>query len=278
MNKSEIASRINQPTEKIDAILKDAGLPTDVEQYSPEQAESLEAIAKMVETKQAKNFKDAGGLYRKIQNEAQLKEIAARYSMGDRISEISSALKLKPESITTEQFEQFRMVCEQVQQGMELPMVAQGVLNKAQAKPAVSGGKAQSGPESANQAVGTALAQRKDSAPTTNRTKPGLVEQSAAIEGVPLDGEAAAVWDNLSKAGAAVEAERLATAPFDGMIETAERIRQQAANLKQRGSNQFLGDFSEAFNDPALIERVKTQALGKLPPEWADRLNSKTKD
>jgi hypothetical protein len=268
MNKSEIANRIDQPTEKIDAILKDAGLPTDVEQYSPEQIESLAALAKMVETKQAKTFKDAGGLYRKIQNEAQLKEIAARYSMGDRISEITSALKLKPESITTEQFEQFRVVCEQVKQGMDLGMVAPGVLNKAKAKPSVPG------PER----DGTALAQRQESTLTTDRPFPAIVEQSQEIEYIPMDGDAAAAWGSLSKAGAAVEADKLATAPFDGMIETAERIREQAAKLKQLGSNRFLQDFNEAFNDPALIERVKEQALGKLPPEWADRLNSKTKD
>jgi hypothetical protein len=272
MNKSEIANLINQPTEKIDAILKDAGLPTDVEQYSPEQIESLAAIAKMVETRQAKNFKDAGGLYRKIQNEAQLKEIAARYSMSDRIPELMSALKLKPESITAEQFEQFREVCEQVQQSMDLGMVANAQLEKGKAA------KAQSAPASGNQAVGTALASRKDSAPTTNRPFPATVGQSEELDDIPLDGEAATLWDSLSKAGAAVEAENLATAPFDGMIDAAERIRRQAANLRQRGSNQFLGDFSEAFNDPALVERVKLQALGKLPPAWADRLNSKTKD
>jgi hypothetical protein len=268
MNKSELANRINQPAEKINAILKDAGLPTDVEQYSPEQIESLEVIAKMVETKQAKNFKDARELYRKIQNEAQLKEIAARYSMGDRIQKFMTALQFKPESLTTDQFEQFRIVCEQVKQGMELSIVAQEVLNQAKAQL----GKAQ--PE----AVGTALAPRRDAGLATDRPFPAILEQSQEIEGIPLDGEAATLWDNLSKAGAAVEAEQLATAPFDGMIETAERIRQQAANLRQRGSNQFLSDFSEAFNDPALVERVKLQALGKLPPEWADRLNSKTKD
>jgi hypothetical protein len=200
----------------------------------------------------------------KTTNEAELQEIAARYSMGDRISEIMSALQLKTESITTEQFEQFREVCEQVQQGIDLGIVAQGVLNKAKAKPSVSGG-------------GTALAQRKESAPTTTRPFPAIVEQSQEIEGILLDGEAATVWDNLSIAGATFEAENLATAPFDGMIETAERIREQAANLKQLGSNRFLQDFNEAFNDPALLERVQEQALGKLPPEWADRLNSKTK-
>jgi hypothetical protein len=204
----------------------------------------------------------------KTTNEAQLKEIAARYSMGDRIQEFMTALQFKPESLTTEQFEQFRVVCEQVKQGMELSMVAQGVLNQAKAQP----GKAQ--PE----AVGTALAQRKDSTLTTDRPFPTIVEQSQEIEGIPIDGDAAAAWGNLSKAGAAVEADKLATAPFDGMIETAERIRDQAAKLKQLGSNRFLQDFNEAFNDPALIERVKEQALGKLPTEWADRLNSKTKD
>jgi hypothetical protein len=227
-----------------------------------------EAIQQTLENAKEKpdaEYVPTSAIQQKPINEAQLNEIAARYSMGDRISEITSALKLKPEGITTEQFEQFREVCEQVQQGMALPMVAQGVLNKAKAKPSESGG-------------GTALAQRKESTLTTDRPFPAIVEQSQEIDGIPMDGDAAAAWSNLSKAGAAVEADKLATAPFDGMIETAERIREQAANLKQRGSNQFLQDFNEAFNDPALIERVKAQALGKLPPEWADRLNSKTQD
>jgi hypothetical protein len=256
MNKSEIASRINQPTEKIDAILKDAGLPTDVEQYSPEQAETLEAIAKMVETRQAKNFKDAGGLYRKIQNEAQLKEIAARYSMSDRTPELTSALKLKPESMTTEQFEQFRVVCEQVQQGMDLGIVAQGVLNKAKAQPSVP-------------VDGAALAQRKESKLTTDRPMPELVEQSAAkIEHTPLKGEASDLWGKIADIGASVDAETLATSPFDGIKKASERIRAEANALEQHGEQIYFEKFGKAFNDPALLKKVAEQNLGKFPPEW----------
>jgi hypothetical protein len=74
------------------------------------------------------------------EREQQLKDIALRYSMGDRIPEVVVALKLKPEIMTPEQFEQFRDVCDQVQQGLELPMVAQGVLNKAKAAKAKTTG------------------------------------------------------------------------------------------------------------------------------------------
>jgi hypothetical protein len=192
--------------------------------------------------------------------------------------QILERLSVQKDSLpTARQKESLLFCCKLLDSAVVLDDAIQQTLEKVEEKPDA---EYVSQPESgiANQVVGTALAPRKDSAPTTNRPMPELVGQNVSIEGVPLDGEAASLWDNLSKAGAAVEAEQLATAPFDGMIETAERIRQQAANLRQLGSNQFLADFSEAFNDPALVERVKLQALGKLPPEWADRLNSKTKD
>jgi hypothetical protein len=176
---------------------------------------------------------------------------------------------------TLGQKESLLFCCKLLDSAVALDEAIQQTLEKAKEKPDA---EYVPQPGSTNQAVGAALAQRKDSTLTTDRPFPAIVEQSHEIDGIPLDGDAAAAWSNLSKAGAAVEADKLATAPFDGMIETAERIREQAANLKQRGSNQFLQDFNEAFNDPALIERVKAQALGKLPPEWADRLNSKTQD
>ena len=140
MNKSELAGHINQPIEKIDGILKDVGMPTDLENYSPEQIESLSAIAKFVETKQAKNFKEAGGLYRKMQDEAQLEQIANRYLVGERIVEILAALRFKPINLSELQFEQFRKVCEQVQQGIDPAIVAPAVLNEAKAKPASAPG------------------------------------------------------------------------------------------------------------------------------------------
>jgi len=133
MNKKELSDHLKLSEQKVNDILTAALLSLDLPDYDAEQVKAIEEIVKLVEDKQAKTYKEAGGLYRKPQNEAQLQEIAARYSQTDRILEIVTVLKLKPGNITDEQFEQFREVCEQVQQGIELPIVAQGVLNKAKA-------------------------------------------------------------------------------------------------------------------------------------------------
>jgi hypothetical protein len=119
-----------------------------------------------------------------IECEAQLKEIAARYSMSDRIPEIITALKLKPESITTEQFEQVRVVCEQVQQGMDLQMVAQGLLDKAKPVPprpypgliqdAVAPAELNGQPSEAATLAGAI-------APTNNGSMPGLLAQITPV-------------------------------------------------------------------------------------------------
>jgi hypothetical protein len=252
MNKSEIANRINQPTEKIDAILKDAGLPVDVEHYSPEQIESLEAIAKMVETKQAKNFKDAGGLHRKIQNEAQLKEIALRHSLSDRIPEITSALKLKPESITTEQFEQFRIVCEQVQQGMDLGMVANAQLDKskiAKAKPTM--------PEFASQQEpGSAIA------PTKAKPNPGLAVQEA-IEGIPLDleGNMTHLWDETLERRVEDDASAIVGAPFDAIDDASDEISHDKLYASYRG--RYFQGMKQRLDSPEMLAYAKDRAKGK---------------
>jgi hypothetical protein len=133
MNKTDLTAHLKQGADSIDKILEAAQLPLDLQEYSPEQIKVTEEITQLVSSKQAKTYKDAGVLYRKPLDEAQLQEIAARHSQTDRIPEIVTSLKLKPGNITNEQLEQFREVCEQVQQGIELPIVAQGVLNKAKA-------------------------------------------------------------------------------------------------------------------------------------------------
>ncbi len=254
MNKSEIANRINQPTEKIDAILKDAGLPVDVEHYSPEQIESLEAIAKMVETKQAKNFKDAGGLHRKIQNEAQLNEIAARYSMADRIPEITSALKLKPESITDEQFEQFRIVCEQVPKGMDLGMVANSQLEKgkaAKAKPTM--------PEFASQQEsGSAIA------PTKDKPMPGLaVQDNNVIEGIPLDleGNMTHLWDETLDRRVEDDASAIVGAPFDAIDDASDEISPDKLYASYRG--RYFQGMKQRLDSPEMLAYAKDRAKGK---------------
>jgi hypothetical protein len=131
MNKKELSDHLKLSEQKVNDILTAALLPLDLPDYDAERVKVIEEIVKLVESKQAKTYKEAGGLYRKPLDEAQLQEIAARHSQTDRIPEIVTALKLKPGNITDEQFEQFREVCEQVPQGIELPIVAQGVLNKA---------------------------------------------------------------------------------------------------------------------------------------------------
>jgi hypothetical protein len=250
MHKSEIANRINQPTEKIDAILKDAGLPVDVEHYSPEQIESLEAIAKMVETKQAKNFKDAGGLHRKIQNEAQLKEIADRYSMGDRIPELISALKLKPESVTDEQFEQFREVCEQVQRGMDLGMVANAQLEKgktAKAKPTM--------PEFASQQEpGSAIA------PTKDKPMPGLAVQSSEMEFMP-DGQSADLLEEFADGLVGDDALNLAQEPFLGVRNAADSV--DASQMRDYGRQVYYRKLKAKMNSPEVVAALRQKFLGK---------------
>jgi hypothetical protein len=266
MNKSEIANRINQPIEKIDAILKDAGLPVDVEHYSSEQIESLEAIAKMVETKQAKNFKDAGGLYRKIQNEAQLKEIADRYSLGDRIPEITSALKLKPETITDEQFEQFREVCEQVQRGMELPMAAQGVMNKAKAKPQSETGNASASTEDniiasvAAASNESAIAPHKGSVPAKDRPLPGLAVQSSEMEFMP-DGQSADLLEEFADGLVGDDALNLAQEPFLGVRNAADSV--DASQMRDYGRQVYYRKLQAKMNSPEVIAALRQKFLGK---------------
>jgi hypothetical protein len=133
MNKQELSSHLKQATESIDDILKAAELPLDLPDYSPEQVKVLEEIVKFVETKQAKTYKEAVTLYRKPHHEHQLQEIALRYSQTERISEITAALKLKLGSISEDQFAAFQSVCAQVQQGMDLSIVAQAALDQAKA-------------------------------------------------------------------------------------------------------------------------------------------------
>jgi hypothetical protein len=256
MNKQDLSAQTKVPVNSIDSIFSAMGLPKDLPDYTDEHVNLIQVVRDLHKNEGCKSWAEAVGLYRKPINEAQLKEIAARYSMSDRTPEITSALKLKLESMTAEQFEQFRVVCEQVQQGMDLGIVAQGVLNKAKAQPSVP-------------VDGAALAQRKESKLTTDRPMPELVEQSAAkIEHTPLKGEASDLWGKIADIGAAVDAETLATSPFDGIKKASERIRAEANALEQHGEQIYFEKFGKAFNDPALLKKVAEQNLGKFPPEW----------
>lgn len=121
MNKSELTAHLKQGADSIDKILEAAQLQLDLQDYSPEQVQLVEAIAHLVSTKHAKTFKEAGEIYRKPQRESQLSEVAARHQIAvERIPEILAALKYKAETLTDAQLEQFGEVCAKLQSGVEL--------------------------------------------------------------------------------------------------------------------------------------------------------------
>jgi hypothetical protein len=138
MNKQDLSAQTKIPVNGLDAIFTAMGISKDLPDYTDEHLNLINAVRDIHKNEGTKSWAEAVGIYRKPINEAQLNEIAARYSMGDRVQEFMKALAFKSDSLTTEQFEQFRQVCEQVQKGMALAMVAQGILNKANAKPAAT--------------------------------------------------------------------------------------------------------------------------------------------
>jgi hypothetical protein len=135
MNRQDLLIHLKQVTENIDKILDAAQLPTDLQEFTPEQIEALEAIAQLVETKQAKTYKVAGEIYRKPIREIQLEEIAFRHTIAhDRIPEILAEMKLKPETLTDEQLMLFKTVCQQLQAGIAFEMAVQSVAPQKQTK------------------------------------------------------------------------------------------------------------------------------------------------
>ena len=149
MNRTELTAHLKQGADSIDKILEAAQLPLDLQNYSPEHIQLIEAIAQLVSTKQAKTFKEAGEIHRKPLREAQLNEVAARHQIEpERIPEILKAMRLKPETLTDAQLAQFIDVCQKVQSGVEL----------ADAVPRPNGGRTkkasapESEPESESQA------------------------------------------------------------------------------------------------------------------------------
>ncbi len=121
MNKSELIAHLKQGDDIIKKILEAAQLPLDLPDYSQEQVQVIEAIAQLVSSKQSKSYQEAGEVYRKPIREGQLTEAAARHQIApERIPEILSALKLKPETLTDAQLGQFTEVCVKLQSGVDL--------------------------------------------------------------------------------------------------------------------------------------------------------------
>jgi hypothetical protein len=144
MNKNDLSTQTKLNVEKIDEILKAALLPLDLEDYTPEQVSVVQELINLVESKQAKTYKEASEIYRKPIREIQLEEIAYRHTIAhDRIPEILAGMKLKPETLTDEDLTHFESVCQQLQNGIDFHMAVQAAAPPKQGK----GKKAQTMPE-----------------------------------------------------------------------------------------------------------------------------------
>ncbi|MGB8699103.1 MAG: hypothetical protein WCD18_06780 [Thermosynechococcaceae cyanobacterium] len=121
MNRQDLTARLQQSSDEFADLIKAAQLPADLPDYNPEQVQAIEAIAQLVTSKQAKTFKEAGELFRKPQREAQLNAVAGHHAIAtERIPDILNALKIKVETLTDVQLEQFTEVCQKLQAGVEL--------------------------------------------------------------------------------------------------------------------------------------------------------------
>lgn len=88
------------------------------------------------------------------------------------------------------------------------------------------------------------------------------------LTGIPVHDGVANTWDEVAKVGAASDADALAGAPFDGIIEGSDYVNDKAEALKQHGFNLYMEKFDEAMHDPELAKRVEDKYLGKFPARW----------
>lgn len=105
--------------------------------------------------------------------------------------------------------------------------------------------------------------------PSFSATEAGLKTVATVdLTGIPVDDGVAKSWDEVAQVGAASDADTLAGAPFDGIIEGSDYVNDKAEALKQHGFNLYMEKFDEAMHDPELAKRVEDKYLGKFPARW----------
>jgi hypothetical protein len=265
MNMQELTNKTQLDAKTLSAILDAANIPNDLNDYTDEHFEIIRALQEIRKDKKVQTWPEAFVIYIKPIREIQLEEIAVRHAIAhDRIPEILAGMKLNPETMTDEQLTLFKTVCQQLQSGIAFDMAVQSVTLQKQNK-----GKkttTQTMPEFASQQEpGSAIA------PTKDKPMPGLVPRSVQpvdLTGIPVDDGVANNWDDVAKVGAASDADNLAGAPFDGIIEGSEYVNDKTEALKQHGFNLYMEKFDEAMHDPELVKRVEDKYLGKFPARW----------
>jgi hypothetical protein len=253
MNKQDLSAQTKVPGNNIDEILAALSIPKDLPDYTDEHVKFIQSIQDIHKNEGCKSWAEAVDIYRKPLNEAQLNEIALRHSMSDRIPEIITALKLKTENISTEQFEQFKKACEQLQQGMELPIVAQGLLDKAKPVPP------RPFPGSAQEAVAKTNGKPKDTelvvAPKGNVT----VQSGEFAETIPDDvRETIAQFPRDDAQEVVLKSPGIIADAIDDVHDATEE------GLTQFVKDEWFDEYRKGVTDPDFAKQVREAlALGK---------------
>jgi hypothetical protein len=121
MNRNDLISQSQLNIKTLNEVLEGLGISKDLEDFTDEHLKLVQTIQEIRKDEKVQSWSEAIAIYRKPIREGQLNEAAARHQMApERIEEILSALKLKPETLTDAQLEQFSEVCAKLQTGVEL--------------------------------------------------------------------------------------------------------------------------------------------------------------
>lgn len=67
MNKTQLLSQLHQPENQLNSLLTAAGIPADLDDYSDEHLETIQALNELVESGKAETYESAVVLYRQQQ-------------------------------------------------------------------------------------------------------------------------------------------------------------------------------------------------------------------
>lgn len=121
MNRNDLISQSQLNIKTLIEVLDGLGISKDLEDFTDEHLMLVQTIQEIRKDEKVQSWSEAIAIYRKPIREGQLTEAAARHQIApERIPEILTALKLKPETLTDAQLEQFAQVCAKLQTGIDL--------------------------------------------------------------------------------------------------------------------------------------------------------------
>jgi hypothetical protein len=124
MNRNDLISQTQLNIKTLNEVLEGLGISKDLEDFTDEHLKLVQTIQEIRKDEKVQSWSEAIAIYRKPIREGQLNEVAGHHQIApERIPEILTALKLKPETLTDVQLEQFGEVCAKLQTGVDLAAV-----------------------------------------------------------------------------------------------------------------------------------------------------------